>query len=156
MASKLQQPKQLDIVQLSPAIGAEARGIDLRNKLDDASKEALRTAWAENYVLLIRGQVLSEEHQVAYARVFGELADREMPPAEKLAYRAHPINRMQLFTNQFDDQGRPLGYLGDGEMWFHTDKCYVEKPHRASFLYAVEIPTEGGQIGEIQHIYRLL
>ena len=51
---------------------------------------------------------------------------------------------MQLITNRLDEQGRPLGSLGDGEMWFHTDKCYVEKPHRASFLYAVEIPAEGG------------
>jgi taurine dioxygenase len=29
-------------------------------------------------------------------------------------------------------------------MWFHTDKCYRERPHRASFLYGIEIPSEGG------------
>lgn len=26
----------------------------------------------------------------------------------------------------------------------HTDKCYVEKPHRASLLYALELPSSGG------------
>jgi taurine dioxygenase len=29
-------------------------------------------------------------------------------------------------------------------MWFHTDKCYVERPHRFSFLYGIQLPTEGG------------
>ena len=40
--------------------------------------------------------------------------------------------------------GKPLGSLGHGEMWFHTDKCYHRRPHRASFLYGIEIPSEGG------------
>ncbi len=144
MATLLRSANSLEIVPLSPAIGAEARGIDLREPVDAETQAALRNAWAENSVLLVRGQDLSEEQQFAYARLFGTIADRVRPPVEKRDYRADPENRMQLITNRLDDQGRPLGSLGDGEMWFHTDKCYVEKPHRASFLYAVEIPTEGG------------
>jgi hypothetical protein len=34
--------------------------------------------------------------------------------------------------------------LIDGEMWFHTDKCCHRCPHRASFLYGIEIPSAGG------------
>ena len=144
MATQLKNPTELEFVPLSPAIGVEARGIDLCEPVDPDTQAALRAAWAENSVLLVRGQDLSEEQQFAYARLFGEVADRVKPPVEKRDYRADPENRMQLITNRLDDQGRPLGSLGDGEMWFHTDKCYVEKPHRASFLYAVEIPSEGG------------
>ncbi len=144
MATQLKNPTELEFVPLSPAIGVEARGIDLCEPVDPDTQAALRAAWAENSVLLMRGQDLSEEQQFAYARLFGEVADRVKPPVEKRDYRADPENRMQLITNRLDDQGRPLGSLGDGEMWFHTDKCYVEKPHRASFLYAVEIPSEGG------------
>jgi len=144
MATQLKQTAPLDLVPLSPAIGVEVRGIDLRAELDDATRAALRTAWAENCILLVRGQDLTEDEQFAYARVYGEVADRVAPPVEKRAYRADPTNRMQLVTNRLDDQGRPLGSLGDGEMWFHTDKCYIEKPHRASLLYAVEIPSVGG------------
>ena len=29
-------------------------------------------------------------------------------------------------------------------MWYHSDKCYHEKPHRGSFLYGIEVPSEGG------------
>ncbi len=144
MATKLKPSQDFDIVPLSPAIGVEVRGLDLRAPMDDATKAALRRAWTENCILLVRGQDLSEDEQFAYARVFGEVADRVAPPVEKRAYRADPTNRMQLVTNRLDDQGRPLGSLGDGEMWFHTDKCYIEKPHRASLLYAVEIPSVGG------------
>jgi len=144
MATQLQQTTPLDLVPLSPAIGVEARGIDLRAGLDEATRAALRTAWVENCILLVRGQDLTEDEQFAYAGAFGEVADRVAPPVEKRAYRADPTNRMQLVTNRLDDQGRPLGSLGDGEMWFHTDKCYIEKPHRGSLLYAVEIPSTGG------------
>ena len=144
MATTLQQTTSFDLVPLSPAIGVEVRGIDLRADLDEATRAALRTAWAENCILLVRGQDLTEDEQFAYARIYGEIADRVAPPVEKRSYRADPTNKMQLVTDRLDDRGRPLGSLGDGEMWFHTDKCYIEKPHRASFLYAVEIPSSGG------------
>ena len=144
MATQLKGLEGPEFVSLSPHIGVEARGIDISQPVDPATQAALRQAWAENSVLLVRTDGLTEDEQFAYARLFGEVAARVKPPVEKRAYRADPDNPMQLVTNQLDEQGRPLGSLGDGEMWFHTDKCYVEKPHRASFLYAVEIPAEGG------------
>ena len=36
------------------------------------------------------------------------------------------------------------GILPDGEMFFHSDTCYVECPAMASMLYAMEIPSRGG------------
>jgi taurine dioxygenase len=134
----------LALTPLSPAIGVEVTGVDISVPLDDATADALRRAWFENSVLLIRGQTLSEDAQFAYAKLFGDVADRVRPPVEKRSYRADPDNRMQLISNRVGEDGRSLGSLGDGEMWFHTDKCYVEKPHRASLLYAVEIPPTGG------------
>ena len=49
-----------------------------------------------------------------------------------------------MITDHVDEKGEPAGALGHGEMWFHTDKCYRERPHRFSFLYGIEIPTQGG------------
>ena len=51
---------------------------------------------------------------------------------------------MMMITDNVDADGKPIGSLGHGEMWFHTDKCYHRRPHRASFLYGIEIPSEGG------------
>ena len=50
---------------------------------------------------------------------------------------------MLLVTDKVDAMAND-GALGHGEMWFHSDKCYHRKPHRASFLYGMEIPSEGG------------
>jgi taurine dioxygenase len=144
MATTLRTETAVEFLPLSDAIGVEARGLDLTRPLDAETAAAVRRAWAENSILLVRGQEISEDDQFRFARLFGPVADRVKPPVEKRAYRADPENRMQLVTNRLDKQGRPLGSLGDGEMWFHTDKCYVEKPHRASLLYAMELPSEGG------------
>ena len=49
-----------------------------------------------------------------------------------------------LVTNIAEEAGTKEGSYGDGEMWFHADSCYYEKPNRATFLYSVELPTHGG------------
>jgi taurine dioxygenase len=130
---------------LSPAIGIEVTGVDLRKPLDETTGQAIRRAWYENSVLLLRGQDLSVEDQLRFARLFGDIAARSRPPVEKRAYVPDPDNPMHLVTDRLDEAGRRLGSLGHGEMWFHTDKCYEELPHRASLLYAIEIPSSGGE-----------
>lgn len=144
MAARLKEGTAFEAAPLHPAIGMEIRGLDLRRELSPATVAALRRLWSEHSVLLFRGQDLSEADQFRFAACFGPIADRVQPPVERRAYRPDPYNRMQLITDRLDDEGRPLGSLGHGEMWFHTDKCYVERPHRASFLYSLEIPSTGG------------
>ncbi len=143
MATTL-KPDAVTFRPLHPDIGVEVRGVDLREPLDADTVSRIREAWAERSVLLLRDQDISEDDQFRFARHFGAIADRVKPPVEKRAWRPDRENRMQLVTDRLDEQGRALGSLGHGEMWFHTDKCYVEKPHRASFLYAMEIPSVGG------------
>ena len=48
-----------------------------------------------------------------------------------------------LVTNIRKD-GKPIGELPDGEMWFHSDQCYIEKPCAGTMLYAIEVPSRGG------------
>ncbi len=129
---------------LHPDIGVEIHGVDLRHELDADTIGRIKQVWAERSVLLLRDQDISEDDQFRFARHFGAIADRVKPPVEKRAWRPDRENRMQLVTDRLDENGRALGSLGHGEMWFHTDKCYVEAPHRASFLYAMEIPPVGG------------
>lgn len=144
MATQLESPSDLTFQPLSPVIGVEAKGVDLSKPLEPDVFAELRRAWAEHSILLIRGQDLTEEDQFRFARNFGSIAARPKPPVEKRGYVPDPENPMHLVTDRVDDEGRRLGSLGHGEMWFHTDKCYVAAPHRASLLYAIEIPTEGG------------
>jgi len=80
---------------------------------------------------------LSEEDQVRFAEYFGPLGK---------TLNVHNTGRhpaIMLVSNIRKD-GKPIGALPDGEMQFHTDQCYVERPAAASMLYAIEVPRVGG------------
>jgi taurine dioxygenase len=122
---------------LSAAIGAEIIGADLLEPLDDATFEQILAAWHQHLVILLRDQKLTEEDQVRFAERFG-------PPARihtKQFVQKHPA--VMLISNIRED-GKPIGALPDGEMHFHTDQCHQERPAMASMLYAIEIPSKGG------------
>ena len=122
---------------LSDALGVEALDVDLRETLSPARVAQLREAWHQGLILLLRDQNLSEEDQVRFAEYFGPLGK---------TLNVHNTGRhpaIMLVSNIRKD-GKPIGALPDGEMQFHTDQCYVERPAAASMLYAIEVPRLGG------------
>lgn len=123
---------------LSPALGAEIQGIDLSQPMADSTFEAIRDIWYENCVLCIPGQNLGEMDQVRFAERFGELA---ATLHEYESGKGHPA--IMYVTNEQKD-GKYIGALPDGEMFFHSDMCYLERPSMATMLYAMEIPPMGG------------
>ncbi len=132
----------MDIVPLSPAIGAELRGLDLSQDLTPETVAAIKDAWHRHIVLLFRGQDLDENAQIRFAARIGPIAERGRP----VARRNEDPNYNPTFTliTNIREDGKPIGSLPDGEMFFHHDTCYYEVPQRASFLYAIQIPASGG------------
>ena len=130
-----------ETVKLSPALGAEIRGIDLREPLDNEAVSALRSAWLENLVLVFRGQNLNEEDQARFADYFGNPSPIQAP--DNRSEKHNPDPRVLLITNIRED-GKPIGFLPDGELQFHSDSAFLDHPLMATVLYAVEIPTHGG------------
>jgi taurine dioxygenase len=122
---------------LSPALGAEIVGVDLSRPLDDVTFGTILNAWHEHLVLLLRDQRLGEEDEVAFAQRFGEPATIHT----RQFVRSHPA--VMLISNIRED-GKPIGALPDGEMHFHSDQCHQERPAKASMLYAIEVPSQGG------------
>src|ERR1700704_6999279 len=124
--------------QLSPALGAEILGTDLRDPIDEALRQKFLDVWHQHLVILLRNQTLDEETQVRFAETFG-------PPAKITSGRTfstkHPS--VMLISNIRKD-GKPIGALPDGEMNFHTDQCHQETPAKATVLYAIEVPSKGG------------
>ena len=53
-------------------------------------------------------------------------------------------NADAMLVSNIRENGKPIGVLPDGEMWFHHDMCYSPQPNRASFLYSIEVPSHGG------------
>lgn len=122
---------------LSPALGAEIIGVDLRQGMDERVTAQVREIWHENLVILLRDQHLSEEDEVRFAERFGTPAVIHT----KQFMQKHPA--VMLISNIRED-GKPIGALPDGEMHFHSDQCYQERPAMASMLYAIEVPSKDG------------
>ena len=147
MATQLSQDTNITVTPIHPVIGAEIGGVDLSQELDTATIEAIRSAWHDHGILLFRGQDITGDEQLRFASNFGTVAERHKPkPGANVAQvgNAPDWTNLMMVTDKKDEDGNPIGGLGHGEMWFHSDKCYHERPHRASFLYGIEIPAEGG------------
>jgi taurine dioxygenase len=144
VASAAATISSISVHKLHPVIGAQISGVDLRQPLDDETIRQIKDAWHRHTVLVFRDQDLSEADQRRFAAYFGPVAKRVRPPSAKITVDAPDWDEMMLITDNVNAKGEPLGALGHGEMWFHTDKCYHRRPHRASFLYGIEIPSQGG------------
>jgi putative 2-oxoglutarate oxygenase len=130
----------LTIAPLSPALGVEIGGVDLNEPLDDETFARIKSVWENNCIALFRGQSLDEIAQTRFASRFGTLggAVNDFDPLKRGA------NPTILYVSNIRVDGKLTGVLPDGEMYFHTDQCYLERPAMASMLYAIEVPPRGG------------
>ena len=122
-------------------VGAEISGVDLACA-DQAQIEAVKQAWYRHDVLVFRGQKLTDDDLLAFSRHFGRLD----PPPNQGAGKKSPPGYPDIYvvSNVLDEQGAPIGALGDGEAAWHTDMSYLAWPPDASMLYSLEIPAQGG------------
>jgi taurine dioxygenase len=130
-------------IEVTPtgAVGAEVRGVDLA-AATAAEIDAVKRAWYRHDVLVFRNQRLTDDDLLAFSRHFGALD----PPPNQGAGRKSPPGYPDVYvvSNVLDEQGEPIGALGEGEALWHTDMSYVAEPPDASMLYALEIPATGG------------
>jgi taurine dioxygenase len=134
----------LVVKPLSPALGAEIAGIDLREDLSAETFAEILDTWHRHLVILFRNQSLSEDDQIRFAQRFGELQRRTRPPEaiNEAGHTKYP--QLTMLVSNIRENGKLIGSLPDGEMHFHSDQCYLEKPATGTFLYAIEVPSEGG------------
>jgi len=121
-------------------VGAEVKGVDLR-RIDAATFTAVHRAWVEHQVLLFRGQSLDDEQLIAFSRRFGQL---DWAPVQETGRRfVEGLPEIYIVSN-VKVNGEPIGSLGAGEAVWHTDMSYLDMPPMASMLYALEVPSTGG------------
>ena len=141
----------IDIVPTGAALGAEIRSVDLA-KLDAAGFERIHQAWLDHLVLLFRGQRLSDDDLIAFSRRLGEL---DWAPVQETGRRFVEGKPEIYVVSNVVENGVPIGSLGAGEAVWHTDMSYLTDPPKASMLYALEIPPDGGNTG-FCNMYRAL
>ncbi|HEV8296734.1 MAG TPA: TauD/TfdA family dioxygenase [Acidimicrobiales bacterium] len=121
---------KLSIRPLTPTIGAEIGGVDLREPLDDATISAIRRALLDHLVIFFRDQDITPAQQLRFSEYFG------------------PVMVSIIDTKQTEvpgvtvlDQAAPKGEYTD--RW-HTDHTFVAEPPLGSVLRAVQLPSSGG------------
>jgi taurine dioxygenase len=134
----------LDYRASNPYIGAEVRGLDLRESLSKDIARSIYSLWLERSVLLFRDQQLTQADLLRVTDHFGVCVSKLNRPAETIpdSY-AKTLPGVMLISN-IRENGETVGALPDGEMLFHHDTIHREIPHNATILYSVEVPTFGG------------
>ena len=122
---------------LSPGFGAEARGVDLAAPMNEAEFAAIERAFFAAQVLVFRSQSLQPQQFLAFARRFGP------PEPHVIDQFHHPADPNILVLSNRVENGKPLG-LADAGTYFHTDYSYLDVPARATTLYSIEVPAQGG------------
>ncbi len=130
------------IEKTAPALGARVTGIDLRRPIDDATADFLRKAFAEHAVLCVPEQKITPRDHAAFARLFGRV-DSDATRLHDKPDEARSKRGVMLVSNIRKD-GVPIGVLPEGEMQFHSDGSHRETPYRATTLFAIKVPSRGG------------
>ena len=134
-------------MKISPtgaALGADVWDIQL-DRLDNKTFQDIYQAWLDhNGVLRFPCQDLNDDNFLEFAARFGEL---DLAPINANGGYWKPKYPELAVISNLVQNGKPVGSLGSYESKWHTDMSYNESPPKASILYAIELPLEGGDTG---------
>jgi taurine dioxygenase len=151
MATRMTARSRIEVRPSGAPLGAEIVGVDLSKPMDDETFEAVHAAWLQNLVICFRNQEIDSKAQIAYGSRFGELSRIHTPEF------AGDDPAIMYISNQQKD-GKFIHALPVGEMQFHIDQVYTERPAKATILYSMKIPKTGGDtlFANLYRAYELL
>src|ERR1700722_4196070 len=123
------------ITPLTDHTGAQVTGLDFTQPIDADTKATLNRAFADHHVLVMRDQHFAPDQFKVAAQVFGELLQHDK---KEHHVPGHPD--VYYISNDEIVNGRRII---PGES-FHTDHSNHPRPPKATMLFAVELPSSGG------------
>jgi taurine dioxygenase len=123
--------QHIEVNPISGACGAVISGIDISQDLDEQSLNEVKRAFHENLVIFFHDQDITEEQHKTFGRKFGTLNihPRYVPLED------HP----EIIPIRKD----PAHTTNVGGIW-HQDLTHLKEPPLGSILYALEVPSAGG------------
>ena len=116
------------IEPLAGALGAEIRGVDLRQ---DAPWEAIHEAFLKHSVLVFRDQKLEPADLMKIGARFGEPCYYPFVTG---------IDGFPFIFEVVKEESETVNFGGN----WHSDTTYLPQPPLATLLYALETPSHGG------------
>lgn len=130
----------MKIRRLGSQIGNEVEGVDVKT-LDDAGFAKLYRAWLDANILVVRDQDLTIDDFLRYSRRFGDVHPH---PSKSTRHPDYPEITM-LGVNKFAADGQlDMAIYRRGAEGWHTDGAYDQEPFKATQLYALAVPSRGG------------
>jgi len=119
----------LEVTRLSGSLGAEIRGIDLK-EVGPRDTETIRGLLREHLVLFFPEQYLTPDAHIAFGRMFGEL-------------ESHPNLSFGGERPEFFELHAAGGAGAIADEW-HSDLTCQERPSVIAILHMVKCPDVGG------------
>lgn len=114
---------------MTPTIGAELHGLDLRKPLDAELQFQLNKALLEFKVIVFRDQHLNAQQQIDFGLNWGEIEEHPF-----ISKGSHDL------VQRFEKGENTGGYENE----WHTDNTWMQNPSLGSILRAIEVPPVGG------------
>jgi alpha-ketoglutarate-dependent 2,4-dichlorophenoxyacetate dioxygenase len=134
----------MEVVPLGPSFAAELRGVTLADvAADDAVYNEVRAAFEQHSVIILRGQEVTDEAQLAFSRRFG--------PLEVTKVGSLGVGTNLVILSTIDEHGKVvpadhrLALRNKANQLWHTDSTFKRVPALASVLSARIIPARGGE-----------
>jgi alpha-ketoglutarate-dependent 2,4-dichlorophenoxyacetate dioxygenase len=130
-----------------PDFAGEVSGIDIARGVSAADAAAIEDGMDRYAVLVLRGQVITDEQQYAFSQHFGPMetasGDIARPEDRRLPMDINDISNLDKHGRVLprDDRRRLFGL---GNMLWHSDSSFKPTPAKFSLLSARTIPGEGG------------
>ena len=134
----------MEIVPLGPGFAAELRGVTLADVAHaDTVYRAVRAAFEEHSVLVLRGQDVTDNGQIAFSRRFG--------PLEITRPTTPGAGTHLVILTTIDQDGKVvpadhrIALRNKANQLWHADSTFKSTPALASVLSARIIPDHGGE-----------
>ncbi len=131
-------PLPVNLRPTGGALGAIVSDLDVSVPLAAPQILALKRALLDQHILIFQKQDLSEAQFKAFASYFGSVF---LPPADVPVLASKEGGATPEIVLVANVEG---GYTGSGELTAHSDHHWAPLPSAGSLLYALEVPTSGG------------
>lgn len=120
------------------ALGAVVTNLDATRPLAAEAILSLKQALRDSHILIFKKQDLSEEQFKSFATYFGAVFQ---PPSDVPVLASERNGQTPDIVRISNVDG---GYTGTGELSPHSDHHWTPYPSAGSLLYALEVPSSGG------------
>jgi taurine dioxygenase len=132
----------MKLIHSVKSLGGVIIDLDISNILTQDQINFINQSWDERLVLVFKKQNLDDHKLINFSKYFGEL-DPPGPNPYGITFLPE-FPEINVISNVKNEQGTPIGNLGDGEAVWHADMTYRQLPPKAGILYALEVPENQG------------